>query len=342
MLKKLLPLALIATASSAHAQSILNPANFNPVVGDAFSVVVCDTAGVTPGATGAGVTWNFTSLVVNHYDTGRAIVKTATAATGLYPLSNLAVRGPSFFSASTTYLIVGTDKISNEGYYASSDTNLILSDPVDQIVYPFTYASTFSDSYAGILKFGPITSHHFGTLNVDCDAWGTLNIPSGSHANALRVHSTQLFTDSANLFGTPIVKKYNIESYDWYKAGCHAPLMTIQTATEIGATTPTYKLVVYSGAQFNGVKGVDNNMTALTLAPNPATSDVTINFETATNYPVRISLLNATGREVAEIGQTEVKGKQTVHFDTKAYPRGLYFVHLQSANEQVVRQVILQ
>lgn len=347
MLRKIILPALLLTVSGAsYAQSTLTGSNFNPQVGDAFALKICDTTGITPGPSGAAVTWNFSTgpnaLMVTQTDTGRAVACTSTPYFSSFPASTVALKGPTVTASATTYLIANSTKLSQNGYYAAADTNLILSDPADQLQYPFTYLSSFSDPYAGILTLGPIAAHHTGTINVTCDAWGTLQLPGRTDVNVLRVKTTQVFTDSTNLFGSPIVKSYNILSYDWYKSDYHSALLTIQTVTEVGAPNPSFKFIAYAPQQISAVNDIAAAVNDVQISPNPSEGAFNVQFNAIIPQQVRISLHDITGREVAILADKQCSGRQNIHCGTQNLSKGLYFVHINSGGETLTRKLIIQ
>lgn len=343
MLKRtLLPLICMLISGTSFSQSTLTHANFTPVIGDNFAIRICDTTGVLPGPAGPSTNWDFSGLVTTSVDTTRSILWTTGAGYLNFPGSTNAINGSAFYPTSTVYYKADAAKLSQNGYYAAPDTNLILSDPADQLRYPFTYPNSFNDNFAGILRLGPISAHHNGVLNVVCDGYGTLTLPTRVDANVLRVHSTQTFTDSINVFGAPVLKTYTISSYDWYKPDFHTSLLTIQTVTELGAPAPSFKVVAYAQAKVVGVDEVKSNISAFQLSPNPATDMLNIQFASTDNSRVRVSLYDMLGKEIAVISDKTGKGNQHISYNTKNLPRGIYLVHIQAGTETLSKKLELQ
>jgi len=343
MLRKfLVPLLLSSISSFSFGQSILTDANFNPVLGDAFAVKVVNETGINPGASGAAVTWDFTYLTQKMMDTGHTISRFAANGQSHYDAAcNLAIMGPSATSHATTFLVANSSKLSQYGYYINTDTNLILTNPADELRYPFTYGNSFDDTCTGTIWFG-ISASYTGYLHVQCDAYGTLVLPFRTDTGVLRVHTVQNFTDNVYILGIPVVKNYIISSYDWYKPNYHTALLTIQTITEVGAPSPTNEFAAYAVAKVAGVNDVAHKIAELQLSPNPASGDVTVSYKTIQKEQVRISLMDMAGREVALLSQTETSGAQQMTFNTNRFPKGLYLVRLQVGSEIVSRKLTIQ
>ena len=344
MYKKLLPsLLLIGCAFASSAQPILTAANFNPQIGDAFASRICDTTGVFPGASGANVTWNFSTLTTTSVDTGMVVACSSTPDSALFPGSTYAI------IAHTTHLIpyyiASSTKLSQNGYYISHapDTNAVYSDPIDQFRYPFTYGYSFSDSYAGIITLDTNIVHETGTINVVYDGYGTLMLPGFTDSNVLRVYSTQLFVDSANLFGFPVMQTFQLETYAWYIPNYHSPLLAILLTTQVGGSYYN-KAVSYAPQQLHsaGVTELHNISSSLKLYPNPAQNELNIAYEDATNEQVRITLTDVTGREIAVIAEGAAQGLHHTTYNTTGLAKGLYIVRIQSEKETITRKIVIE
>ena len=327
-------------AAKALAQPILTAANFNPAIGDAFNTHICDTAGVAPGASGAYITWNFDSLITTSIDTGIVTACSATPHCSLFPGSTYAIVSQA--THLTPYYIENSTTLSQNGYFIATDTNAVYTNPIDQFRYPFSYGTSFSDPYAGIITLGAITANETGTITVTYDGYGTLILPGGIDTNVLRVHTLQLFVDSASLFGFPTVQTFQLETYAWYKPNYHSPLMTILNTTQIGGSY-TNKAVSYSPKQTATstpiIAGIEN---ALQLYPNPAKNELNIEYTSANNQEVRISLYDLLGKEIAVITDRSMQGKQSINYNTSKLPKGLYLLRLQSGTETITRKIEIQ
>lgn len=80
----------------------------------------------------------------------------------------------------------------------------------------------------------------------------------------------------------------------------------------------------------------------LSVMPNPVDAVANIQFSLDAAGPVRVSIFNLAGREVAVLDQaTRVAGVHQVQWSTAGYPQGLYVVRLQTAEgEQSMKAVV--
>ena len=341
MYKKILPaLLLMASAHVSSAQSILTGANFNPVIGDQFVSVNSDTSGIYPGAAGAGITWDFSTLLDSvSSDTGLAVLPSTTAAGVGFASSTYAVTtGAS--SIATAYYTATSSKLSQNGIYASLTSGSTYTDPIDVMRYPFTYTNTYTDTYAGTIIFSSVPVATHGSVTVTCDAYGTLKLPHGNtHTNVLRVHTTQQYIDSANLFGTGTIDTFQIETYTWYEPNYHSALMTIATGT---STAGNYKQVSYESKQLAAsVPALSGMASLVSLFPNPAHNELNIEYKTTNLQQVNISLTDMLGREVATIATAATQGSQHITYSTVSLPRGTYLVRITSNGETETRKIQL-
>jgi hypothetical protein len=342
IMKKVLCSILLLTglATGANAQDSLTATGQNPVLGQVFIANTCDTTGVTEGAAGAGVSWNFSGLTVVSMDTGIAVTCASTPNCSMFPGTTIAIKSNT--GTTVNYAIATTSAYSQNGYYYSSAQYATLSDPMDQLHYPMNYLDSFVDTYAGIINYTsaiPITAHENGTVQVKYDAYGTLTLPDTTYYNAMRTHSYQMFVDSASVFGIDTVASFILHSYTWYVKNIHSAVLTIMTTDQIGGGIHS-KIVNY-GKRYTGSLGVadiSNASATLNVYPNPSTGMVNISLGGVSTGNEKITLTDLLGRQVAEIAA----GQQHISYDASALPKGVYLVRLQNGAQVVTRKLELQ
>lgn len=336
--------ALAASAGVASAQASLNAANMNPSLGEIFTSITCDTTGVVQGAAGAGLTWDFTGLTATGYDTGLSVTCSSTPNCAMFPGTTIAIK--TWSGPTVNYAIATSTKFSQNGYFFSSSQHAVFSDPLDQLHYPMTYLDSFTDSYAGTITYTvsslPITSHENGVAKVKCDGYGTLKLPGGViETNVVRVHSYQLFVDSASVFGIDTVASFVLNTYTWYTPGYHSPLMTILESDQVGGTLHT-KTVSFAKRFPTSIASVNDIEASLQLFPNPAVNELNVRLSNGGNANVRISMVDLLGREVAVIADNTNQENVNINYNTSSLPRGVYVVRVNAGNETLTRKVTLQ
>ena len=340
MYKKLLSaLLLMGSGVAAYAQPTLTASNFNPVAGDKFIIHECSTTGVTPGTAGANQTWNFTTLTTTAIDTG--LVKACTAVTptcaSFLPspaTPNLAQTVPSPLKV-IDYINAGTDSMVQWGYYQSADTFLKLTDPMTTMKYPFTFGTTFVDSFKGSYKFGSTlpTFMERGEITVTCDAWGVLQLP-GRTDTTLRVHMHQVHRDSAHIFTIDTVATMTFDEYAWYKPGYHTALLLISTGTLAlgsGAPTTLWNIVAYAPRDITGVADIKTQAASIHIYPNPSRGSINLKWTDMEAGNADVAVTDITGRQV--FGRNmNFSSAGELQINLPEAPSGIYFVSVKSAN----------
>ena len=340
MQKKIIAVLLLVSVNTiCHAQSTLTAANFNPIANDAFVTRNCDTLGITPGAYGANITWNFSSLSITSSDTGIAQYCYLTPECSLFPGSSLGIFTPS--TSMYNYVITSTSALSQNGYYGSATQYAVFSDPMDQLHYPFTYLSTFLDTYAGVLTYSGMAVHEQGITYDTCDAYGTLILPSRVDSNVLRVHTHQIFIDSANVFGTPSIDTFLFDSYVWYKPNYHSALLSISLTHQLHGTISS-KSVSCVGFGPLDVPAVTKLSSTIQLYPNPTNNELNIQFTTARRENVNITVTDLLGREIATVTNSAYEGETHLNFDTHNISKGVYFICFKSGTETITKKFVVQ
>jgi len=351
-------LSCASLASFAQAPS-LTSANISPALNDSFVSVVCKTQGVTQGASGASVSWDFSTLVdtniADSVNIGSVIYASAASSYSLlttaasfiptttFATSNYAVIDPG--ASITTYYAESVSKLSTTAIYYDASDNALYTNPMDALQFPFTYSTTFNDTYAGYIRTAalgttPVTES--GTVTVTGDAWGQLKLPPAPpsstvriYSGVLRVHSYQVFTDSADIFGSPLVPD-TLDTYTWYQPGYHSPLLTIAT---LNSPVLHEKSVSYARKQIANHENVPGLTldASLQVYPNPAVNHINILFNTDVNDQVHITLVDVLGREVAVI--SDAHGPQNISYNVSSLAKGLYMLRLRSATGTVTRTI---
>ncbi len=347
MLRNLLFCASLAFVSqSVFAQPVLKSAEINPSIGDAFAIKVYNgPATVSPGASGAGVTWDFTSVLTSSTpDTGRAVnCLTTTPTCADFPGSNLVIVGPTVSAHGKNYVATSATKLQQVGAYVSADTFLKMSDPADQLRFDMNYNDSYTDAFAGTLKYGSLApvAHHNGTVNVKYDAYGTLILPGRTDNNVIRIKSVQTFIDSTYIFGTSYIKEFTLTSYDWYKPNTHSPILTIQSMVEIGGPS-SESFVAWAVGPVSVVDDVAAGIGEVSVFPNPAAGAFTLSFSLKSQEQVRASVVDLLGREVAVVGEGRFSGKNTMSFGTLGLTPGVYMVRVQAGADVVSKKLVIE
>lgn len=335
MKKTLLSFATALCSFAAFAQPTLTAATNTPVAGDNFNGRICDTTGVTPGAAGAGVTWNFSTLHATSQDTITYMACASTPHCDSFATSNLA----SFDNANYQYYLNSASTMTGIGQVDAAGTSYVhLTNYLDQMFYPCTYNSTHVDTAGG----------HFTISGTDvalrildsfkADGYGTLTLPTGTRTNVLRVHMITYTTDTITVFGFPVVSNDRTESYLWFDTGYHSPLLNIGLDTVGNVPLHVTSVKFYTHGAVLGTNTLTTDNSTMEVFPNPATENITVKFNAATSGNLSVILTDMVGREVVAAAQIT---NNSATIPVAGLSSGLYLVQVINGNERTTRKVVV-
>ncbi len=273
---------LALSFGSINAQITITAATNNPVVGDVLFFHTCDTTGITKGASGASVTWNYSALVQTSLDTSSYVTCASTPYCDSFPTSTIAATDNH---GNYSYYIANTNAFSYLGYEYTG-YSLHYSNPIDYGYYPLTYNSVHVDT--GINPLGSSSITYLDSFK--CDGYGTLILPTGTYTNVLRVHETQYAVEGP----TPSYS-WRSEYYLWYTPGIHGSVLYMGYDTT-GSGTPHISYVGYISRTTTAVPETGSAKSSIMLYPNPANELLHIAANEITYN--EFSICNAMGQEV--------------------------------------------
>lgn len=326
----------VLTSFSLDAQT-LTQNNHAPAPGDPRQLYQCDSTNVMPGASGAGASWNFTS-VVSHTNLLKTYTTNPTSSATYSPADVIQ------FSSGTDaayYKSTATD-LKYQGGAISVSTlvaNLVYSPSSGAIrgSYPMSLNTTGTSTIAGTIAFTissvPISANFTGNSKVIADGTGTLSLPGGAagvFTNVIRVVTSQTLNFTVQF--PPATGTLTQIHYDYYSVGVKAPLLSIQTSTIISpAGSPTQSLVYMQKDYMDPSLGINEKKATsidLSVYPNPASS--VINLTTESTQAKDAFIYDVTGKLVDK--QSFADGK--LKLDVTAYSNGLYIYKVTNASGQ--------
>jgi type IX secretion system substrate protein len=328
----LLVLSLFA-AISAFAQPTLTATDLNPVAGDKFYGQVCDPTGISNGASGPAVTWNLAGLTAMFMDTTIYVPCFGTYYCDSFPGSTLA---SSLGGGDYEYFITNTAGLAYSGVGQSSGSTYF-RDFYTVISCPMTYTTAVVDSY---FASNPVNAtYNYGVDTFTGDGYGTLVLPSGTYTNVLRVHVVSIDIDSDLSGGSPVVDTTRSEMYNWYIAGFHNPLLTMQYDSSGGVWSLSNVEYYTKPAITTGITQL-NTAGGIEIYPNPASSTVSIHLTTRNGGPVSISATDIMGRSVGEtLTANSTDGANEIHYSVASLPNGVYMLHIQSEGNSIIKKL---
>lgn len=316
--------------------------------------------GITIGPSGASQTWNFSALASDVVDTLKFRTPAGYPGAASYPNSNMVLVDPPADS-SWTYLLKSSAGLFIEGQAQYQQGNLITVPFTATII---TFPSTMGTNYAGtwngflggfdvsavaILGLDSLKLTRGSSSNSNIDAWGDVTTPLGTFASLRQIVYTESIdttwekstatgvwaivspTTIATLgaLGVPITQY----AYDttrtarWWSDDLNAKFPVVEMDYEANGDVNSVdwlKTAVYvSIAEFNVASNIS-------LYPNPAATEITI--ETELNNNNSISILDVTGKLVKEIRFTTNK----INLSVSNLDNGIYFYNVYDVEGNVL------
>jgi hypothetical protein len=303
-----------------YAQPVYNSCASQRAFGDStlpqsFSAVTCDTTGVTPGDSGANVTWDFSGLVTKtsgtypvpstyYYDPA------TTPWSSNFPHATIAYKS----SASTTYYYdyASPDSAGTWGFYDSGTKTvqgncLVYSAPSKSFVCPCPYGTSFTSRAAGYRCGDNMFTQHYATTTKTYDAYGTLIMPTGTYQNAVRFKTVEDDIDSVYMIilgNTTLAYVYTLTSttYAWNTSDFNNPLLSIGYLSTAGLNSKSVNYIVNSTAVRDVTVKNTDHQPRVTLGPNPFTNFTVISV--TGDVPLQnisLKICSLAGREVEQL-----------------------------------------
>lgn len=340
-MKKPLLFTFLLAASFSQAQ--MTQAN-EPAIGANSTLFVVDSFATNySGTTGAGVTWDYSTIT--GYGGNTSDVEMLDPSTD--PNS-------SNFSGATKLLSVGTikqfytstasERTSQGFYYTEATLGDVAvtyeNDPGILCTYPFAQGgATSTDNYSGNISFSfnglPINESVTGTIEAQIDGEGTLMFPGGNNVSGvIRYHSEENAATTLPIVGAVDVVKNQYEYYDY--ASSNLPIfihLSISISPQGGGPAITETSLVLS--KYDGPAASVNELEQFdfTVAPNPAQDQIKVFGEFDANATAQ--LLDASGRVMETLN---VSNGQTI--DISNLNSGMYLLTINNAGQTTTKTVV--
>jgi hypothetical protein len=373
MLKNYFLAFLFTIHLASFAQLTINSPDL-PNGGEEIMTSVALTTSEDPALTGAGYTWDFSSLTpsLQRYE----IFDAAGTYTGYYnalysPFTGVPTTyGKVNFTASLLP-IPGMTVTMAYDFFRKSTTSLkqvgLAYTLNDSLPLPFEYTQAdyvynFPVNYGNVdscnFKYSP---HHIipaGTLpfyyggtgkrSNEVDGWGTLTTPYGSYPT-LRIKSTVTQTDTIfldSVTGGILFPRPTKIEYKWLTPGAKVPLLQIDENIVFGAPQVTSIIYIDSlrpEVPYIGVNEISSSA-EFKVFPNPAAEVINLQYSLPVSGKVSINLFNSFGQLISVVADGIVMaGKQIISLDTKmlGLKAGVYFICFDSGKTIQVKKIVV-
>ncbi|MBP7809000.1 MAG: T9SS type A sorting domain-containing protein [Bacteroidia bacterium] len=308
-MKKTFTLLSLFTVLFCSAQPTFQYSNTVSPTAGATATVLLGSKPSSPGASGAGVTWNFSSLTFTAVGTASVVLPSATPFGSSFPGANSAAVIATPTSTFYTFENVQPtfqDQLGND--ITATGGSTYTPDPKRHMTFPLTYGASYTDSYQCI-------SCSPSSFTLTYDAYGTLIVNGKTYSNVARV---------TKMFGTPY--------YNYYSTN---PILSIFAYDSSPTSSPTSFLL-----ESSILSGISENYVVkhMTVYPNPASGSITLQNDNFVK--VSFALYNILGKEVK--ASQELSQGEITKIDISNYSSGLYFIkyHDEFGNDSYTKLIV--
>ena len=344
-MKRILLIATLATSFTGLAQS-LTQAN-EPAIGETQSMFLCDSFATTyDGTTGAGVTWDYSTLAKYASVIRTVTIEDATMAPNAasFPTSTKTIKVEN--SLTTYFNSTSTERVS-QGFVFNEPSfgELVAVFDTDEeklIDYPFANGSSLSDAYNGTLYFEfngiPQSPAAAGNCYAWIDGQGTLLMPDGSSVtDVIRYKMIDTSTTNIMLFGDLEIVRTQYEYYD--VANSNLPILTLSRLLiqQPGGGLPLAdnSIVLSTVDPLNTVGLFANSLIEFETYPNPTNGNITLKGEFDSNATA--SVFDQSGRLL--ITQKAINGSS---IDLSNFNTGMYLLKVTSNGASGTKTIVKQ
>jgi hypothetical protein len=314
------------------AQPTFTAGSLSPVPGDDIFYSTGDFR--EPGPGGANAIWDHSGFIATNNTTAAYLTPAATGSGATFPNSTVALNGGG---NNYTFYHTSATGVEDDGFIESMVT-ATCSDRLTLLTYPLAYNGSISDNATCSLTDGNTTWTRTSTITGTVDGWGTLIMYWGSVDNVLRVHTSQQTTDSQ--FGAVSTK----ETYAWYAAGVHIPLMTSERTSEsVFGFTFSDSTSTQVAAGSIGLDEAQHPGFGFRLSPNPGTDHVSVMLWGDAHGVVTIELTDMLGNTISSapwISQTSDRLHRSL--DISGLASGVYVVRVMNARGTILTERLVK
>lgn len=292
-MKKTFTLFSLLTVLFCSAQPSFQYSNTISPTAGATATVLIGNKPSSPGASGANVTWNFSSLSFTAAGTASIVPPASTPFGSSFSGANSAAVIATPTSTFYTYENVQPtfqDQLGDN--ITATGGSTYTPDPKRHLTFPLNYGGSYTDSYQCV-------SCSPGSFTLTYDAYGTMTINGKTYSNVARV---------TKMFGFPY--------YNYYSTN---PIMSIFAYDSSPTSSPTSILI--ESSILSGMKE-DFVVKNMSVYPNPA-SDI-LNIQNNNFMKVEFEIYDLLGNNI-KTKELLIQGA-TTKVDLSAYPTGMYLI----------------
>jgi hypothetical protein len=345
MKKIYLSIFTIALAFTANAQLTLTKAFNEPVLADVNTKNGYDSTTAIPKNTGAGLSWNFSSLTTNTViDVATYTTVASTPSASSFPSATIAegdgMGAFNYWKATATqFELLGIDD--------GAGSLITFTNSAVAVVYPINFGYSNTDVFDGPVNVASTPGTANGTIAVNATGTGTVTLPGSiTLTNCLQLKMTTTLSIVVGTFPSSFTLDAVNTEYNYYTNTQKFPALTItyekQTANSIaGPTVTTSAKIRINNSVLTGITDMNFDAINYNVYPNPATESVNINLTNDASENVSVVVFNNLGQVVKSI---DLGNAIEVRYlmNTSDLASGIYHVKTSIGDKSTTKKLIIQ
>ncbi len=314
--------ATFLTTLAVQAQSpTINAGNNTPVAGQVITVNT-QAAWAFPGGTGENTLYGFWMLDSTGNKNMRYLSPSVTSSSTVVPTANLLYTDGG---TDTTFYEYSSTGIKQVGQRSPLEGLFSFSDPAQELVYPCTFGTTWTDAVGATYNTGLGPATRVGTITGIADGYGSLELPEDSIPNVLRVKVRRSITDQTALGSVQRIST----TYFFLTESQPHPVLRLQEDS-VSINGGAYS--VQKGAQWmfgGGNVGImDHGAVRFNAYPNPVADLLVLDLAGVESTVTSVTVVDARGAMVLQQGVNAGAANSMLTLDLGGLSAGLYTVNL--------------
>lgn len=335
-MKVFISILFLGYLSIANAQTIITLDDITP----SFGTEIIENQGsyTEPGATGENQIWDFSTL--DEISSQQMIFSNPLDVEGseYFPEATHAI---GFNSGSgVEFRRYANNKLEDLGAY-DSGTAFAYTNYKSILEFPLQYQSTFTDTAYLMINNGNFNLEQTSIRSGMVDGFGTLELPSGTYTNVLRVSVTEnetslVFQDGEQVDNQSVNREFTF----YYKSGYAASLLSFFTFTFQGSPSSS---LTYLADQITSVKKIEDDMSnTVSIYPNPAENEISISLSAPKYHVSSIAIYDLMGQLVLQKSlKKNFSGESSVKIETSALSSGVYILNVRIGDAYVNKKIVI-
>ena len=157
-------------------------------------------------------------------------------------------------------------------------------------------------------------------------------------------YDMKLYNSSATLLGTSENSNTNNEQLIVNATSTNTYYLRVYGYNGVFSSTDSYLINVATSAsnfRTTGLEKAENEISEITLFPNPSNDKVNINFISTAENNLTITVFDVSGRQIISQQATAIEGQNNLGLDVSQLQTGFYFVQVDNGSMRQQNRLVI-